>query len=169
MRIGIGRDLHRLVVGRRLVLGGIEIAHEAGLVGHSDADVLTHAIADAILGALASGDLGTHFPDSDPVWKNANSLKLLSRVATIATARGMMVGNVDATIVAAAPPIAPHRQAMRERLAAALNVSVKSISVKATTGEGVGPEGRGEAISATAIVLLTGDTRRPHTFMEMLE
>ncbi len=154
MRIGLGYDVHRLVRGRRLVLGGVEIAHPFGLAGHSDADVLSHAIADAILGALAIGDLGLHFPDTDPVWRDAVSVDLLARVTNLAGARGFGVGIVGASVTAEKPRLAPFRDAMRTRLAQALGVPAGDVSVKATSGDGVGPEGRGEAISTRAVVLL---------------
>ncbi len=154
VRVGIGYDVHRLAEGRALVLGGVTIPHERGLDGHSDADVLTHAIADAVLGALALGDLGTHFPDTDARWAGARSLDLLQHVVALARERGWRVGNADATIVARAPKIAPHRDAMRAALARVLGVSVDDVSVKATTGDGLGPDGRGEGMSAHAVVAL---------------
>lgn len=154
VRAGIGYDVHRFVQGRALVLGGVTIPHDRGLDGHSDADVLTHAITDAVLGALALGDLGAHFPDSDPRWAGARSLDLLRHVVSLAHERGWRVGNVDATITAPAPKLAPHRDAMRVSLADALGVSIDAVSVKATTGEGLGPDGRGECMTARAIVLV---------------
>lgn len=154
MRIGVGYDIHRLVDGRRLVLGGVEIVHATGLQGHSDGDVVTHAIADALLGALALGDLGHHFPDTDPRWTNASSLDLLSHIVILVAERGYVVGNVDVTVVAAQPRLAPHTLPMREALAPRLGVTLTDVSVKATTGEGLSPAGRGEAIAAHAVVLV---------------
>jgi 2-C-methyl-D-erythritol 2,4-cyclodiphosphate synthase len=153
-RIGQGWDLHRLVPGRRLVLGGVEIPFERGLDGHSDADVLTHAIIDALLGALADGDIGTHFPDRDPAWKDASSLDLLRRVAQRVRDAGWKVGNLDTTVVAQVPRIGPHREQMRERIAQALGADPAVVSLKGKTAEGLGAEGRGEAISAQAVVLI---------------
>jgi 2-C-methyl-D-erythritol 2,4-cyclodiphosphate synthase len=155
LRMGIGYDVHPFAPGRPLVLGGIEVPHDAGLAGHSDADALAHAVADAILGALALGDLGTHFPDSDPAWRGADSLDLLARVVALAGGHGWGVGNVDATVVAEAPRLAPHVPAMRRRLAEALGVAVDAVSVKATRHEGLGALGRGEGLAAVAVVLLT--------------
>lgn len=154
MRIGVGYDIHALVDGRRLVLGGVEIAHATGLLGHSDADVVTHAIADALLGALALGDLGTHFPDTDARWKDATSLDLLAHVVWLLAERAYVVGNVDVTVIAAAPKLAPHIGAMRAALAQRLGVEADRVSVKATTGEGLSAEGRGEAIAAHAVALV---------------
>jgi 2-C-methyl-D-erythritol 2,4-cyclodiphosphate synthase len=153
-RVGQGWDLHRLVAGRPLVLGGVTIPYEKGLAGHSDADALAHAIADALFGALADGDIGAHFPDRDPAWKDASSLDLLRRAVQRVREAGWAIGNVDATVVAEAPRLGPHRDAMRAALAEALGVEVARVSVKAKTAEGLGPEGRGEAISAQAVVLL---------------
>jgi 2-C-methyl-D-erythritol 2,4-cyclodiphosphate synthase len=155
LRVGNGFDVHRLVEGRRLVLGGVTIPHALGLLGHSDADVLLHAICDAVLGALALGDLGAHFPDSDPRWKDADSRALLRHVAALASERGWQVGNVDATIVAQAPKLAPHVAAMVGHIAADLNCDAGCVSVKATTTENLGFTGRGEGIAAIATVLLT--------------
>jgi 2-C-methyl-D-erythritol 2,4-cyclodiphosphate synthase len=154
IRVGQGWDLHRLVPGRPLVLGGVTIPYERGLAGHSDADALAHALIDALLGALAVGDIGTHFPDHDPAWKNAASLDLVRRVALHAREAGWTIGNVDATVIAEAPRLGPHREAMRAALASALGVPTDRVSIKAKTAEGLGPEGRGEAISAQAVVLL---------------
>ncbi len=154
MRIGNGFDVHALVVGRPLVLGGVVVPHERGLEGHSDADVLLHAVADAILGALALGDIGAHFPDSDARWKDADSRMLLRHVASLATARGYRVGNLDVTVIAQAPKVAPYVAAMRANLAADLACDVGCISVKATTTERLGFAGRGEGIAAMATVLL---------------
>ncbi len=154
IRIGNGFDVHALVAGRRLVLGGVTIPYERGLEGHSDADVLLHAIADATLGALALGDIGTHFPDTDPRWKGADSRVLLRHVAAMATARRYAVLNLDATIIAQAPKLAPHVPAMRANIAADLGCSVEQVSIKATTTERLGFAGRGEGIAALATVLL---------------
>ncbi|MCC6379455.1 MAG: 2-C-methyl-D-erythritol 2,4-cyclodiphosphate synthase [Burkholderiales bacterium] len=154
MRIGTGFDVHALVPGRRLVLGGVDVPHDRGLDGHSDADVLIHAIGDAILGALALGDLGRHFPDTDPRWKGADSRALLRRIAGMMEERGYAIGNVDATIVAQAPKLAPHVAAMRANIAADLGCPLDDVSVKATTTERLGFTGRGEGIAAEAVVLL---------------
>ena len=155
IRIGQGYDVHRLVEGRRLILGGVDIPHTKGLDGHSDADVLAHAIADALLGAAALGDIGKHFPDTDPAYKGADSLKLLSRVTEILGDHGFAVSNVDATVIAQAPKLAPHIEKMRENLAAAMGLPVDRVSVKATTEEKLGFSGRGEGISAQAVCLIT--------------
>jgi 2-C-methyl-D-erythritol 2,4-cyclodiphosphate synthase len=157
LRIGNGFDVHALVAGRRLVLGGVEIPHERGLDGHSDADVLLHAVCDAILGALALGDLGKHFPDSDPRWKGADSRMLLRQVASMAAIDGWRVGNVDVTVIAQAPKVAPHVPAMRANLAVDLGCEIDVVSVKATTTERLGFAGRGEGIAALASVILVRD------------
>ncbi|MCC7114960.1 MAG: 2-C-methyl-D-erythritol 2,4-cyclodiphosphate synthase [Burkholderiales bacterium] len=154
IRIGTGFDVHALVPGRALILGGVHVPHDRGLDGHSDADVLIHAIGDAILGALALGDLGRHFPDTDPKWKGADSRKLLRRIVALMTERGYAIGNVDATIIAQAPKLAPHIGAMRQHLAADLECTLDDVSVKATTTEKLGYTGRGEGIAAQAVVLL---------------
>lgn len=153
-RIGIGYDIHRLVDGRKLVLGGVEIPFEKGLLGHSDSDVLTHAICDALLGAAALGDIGTHFPDSDPRWAGASSLDFLARVVELVTEKGYRIANSDATVMAERPKLAPYVQAMRERLASVLRIDVDQVNVKAKTNEGLESVGRGEAMAAQAIVLL---------------
>ena len=150
-RTGIGYDIHRLVAGRPLILGGVEISHPMGLLGHSDADVLTHAIMDALLGAAADGDIGRHFPDSDPRWQGADSLALLRQVVARLAANGWRVGNVDATILAEAPRLAPHIATMRARLADSMGIPVTNVSVKATTVEGLGAIGRREGIAAMAV------------------
>lgn len=150
-RSGIGFDAHRLVSGRRLVLGGVEILHAQGLLGHSDADVLTHALMDALLGAVADGDIGRHFPDKDPRWKDADSIALLRLVVARLRELGWQVGNVDVTVLAEAPRLAPYIARMCERLAGALNVAPGRVSVKATTVEGMGAIGRREGISAMAV------------------
>jgi 2-C-methyl-D-erythritol 2,4-cyclodiphosphate synthase len=154
VRIGNGFDVHALVPGRKLILGGVEIPYERGLDGHSDADVLLHALADAILGALALGDIGRHFPDSDARWRGADSRALLRHVAGLATAAGYRIGNVDVTVIAQAPRLAPHVPLMRERIAADLGCGVDCVSVKATTTERLGFSGRGEGIAALASALL---------------
>ena len=154
MRIGHGYDVHRLVEGRALILGGVNIPFEKGLLGHSDADVLTHAVMDALLGAAALGDIGGHFPDSDPAYKGADSLALAREVAKLLQAKKYRVGNVDATILAQAPKLAPHIPQMRKNLALALGIPVDAISVKATTEEGLGFTGNGEGIAAHAVCLL---------------
>ncbi len=157
VRIGNGFDVHALVPGRRLVLGGVDIPFERGLDGHSDADVLLHALADAILGALALGDIGRHFPDSDPRWRGADSRVLLRHVAGLATEAGYRIGNVDVTVIAQAPKIAPHVAAMRTNIAADLDCDERCVSVKATTTEHLGFTGRGEGIAALATALLERD------------
>lgn len=154
MRIGHGYDVHRLVAGRPLILGGVEIPWEKGLLGHSDADVLTHAVMDALLGAAALGDIGALFPDSDPAYRGADSLKLLERVAALIRERGYVVGNIDATVLAQAPKLRPYIDAMRDRLAAACDVDAGRIGVKATTEEGLGFTGSGEGMAAHAVCLL---------------
>jgi 2-C-methyl-D-erythritol 2,4-cyclodiphosphate synthase len=153
-RIGIGYDIHRLVEGRKLVLGGVEIPFEKGLLGHSDSDVLAHAICDALLGAAALGDIGTHFPDNDPRWAGASSLEFLSRVVELVTQKGYRVANVDATVMAERPKLMPHIEAIRECLASVLRIDVDQVNVKAKTNEGLESVGRGEAMAAQAIVLL---------------
>lgn len=154
MRIGHGYDVHRLTHGRRLILGGVEIPFERGLLGHSDADVLTHAVMDALLGAAALGDIGKLFPDSDPAYEGADSLALLGQVVEALGREGYTVGNVDATVLAQRPKLAPHIPLMRERLAAAMAVDPGRVSVKATTEEGLGFTGTGEGIAAHAVALL---------------
>lgn len=154
MRVGIGYDIHRLAMGRRLVLGGVEIAAPAGLEGHSDADVLLHAAMDALLGAAALGDIGIHFPPSDERYHGISSLELLARVRDLLARTGYRVVNIDCVVVAEAPPIAPHVAVMRQRMASVLGTEPDAIGIKATTNEQVGPEGRGEAISAQAVALV---------------
>ena len=153
-RIGEGWDVHRLVAGRKLVLGGVEIAHSHGLLGHSDADALCHAITDALFGAAALGDIGHHFPDTDPQFKGADSLALLIEAARRVRAAGWQIGNVDATVITQAPKLAPHILAMRQRLAQSLGLVLDQVSVKAKTAEGLGPVGALEAIEARAVCLL---------------
>jgi 2-C-methyl-D-erythritol 2,4-cyclodiphosphate synthase len=153
-RIGIGNDTHKLVAGRPLLLGGVHISSERGGDGHSDADALLHAIADAVLGALCEGDLGVHFPSSDPQWKDANSLELLGRVIWLAHERGIQVVNVDSTIMLESPKLRPYVFAMREKIAEVLGVDISNVSVKAKTGEGLDAVGQGLAVSAQAVVLM---------------
>jgi 2-C-methyl-D-erythritol 2,4-cyclodiphosphate synthase len=150
-RCGIGYDAHRLMSGRKLILGGVEISHQRGLEGHSDADVLSHAIADAVLGALSAGDIGKHFPNTDEAIRGISSIEILRHVATIAAQKNARVVNIDATLLAEAPKISPHIPAMQEKIAAALGVQVDAISIKATTNEGLGAIGRGEGMSAIAV------------------
>ena len=154
MRIGHGYDVHRLVEGRDLILGGVKIPYEKGLLGHSDADVLTHAVMDALLGAAALGDIGKHFPDSDPAYKGADSLVLASHVAALLKQNGYRIGNVDATVIAQAPKLAPHIPAMRANLAAVLGIELDAINVKATTEEHLGFTGEGLGIAAHAVCLI---------------
>ena len=154
MRIGFGYDVHKLVPERKLILGGVDIPHEMGLLGHSDADVLVHALMDAILGALALGDIGKHFPDTDGAYKNIDSMILLERVTALMKEHGYEMGNADCTICAQRPKLAPHIEAMRENIARTLQTDIKNISVKATTTEKLGFPGREEGISAYAVCLL---------------
>lgn len=154
IRIGNGYDIHRLVDGRRLILGGVEIAHETGLLGHSDADVLTHAIMDAMLGALSLGDIGHYFPPTDPKWAGADSLVLLSQVNQLIQAQGWRIGNIDSVVVAERPKLKPHIKAMRDRISATLELQPDQIGIKATTNEKLGPVGREEGIAAYAVALL---------------
>ncbi|TLM67714.1 MAG: 2-C-methyl-D-erythritol 2,4-cyclodiphosphate synthase [Deltaproteobacteria bacterium] len=154
MRIGHGFDVHRLVPGRPLIIGGVTIPWHLGLLGHSDADVLLHAVCDAILGALGLGDIGKHFPDSDPAFKGIDSMRLLAHVVGLAQGRGYAVGNLDATVVAQQPRLAPHIPAMVARIAGACGVAAEQINVKATTTEQLGYTGRGEGIAAYAVVLM---------------
>ena len=154
LRIGHGYDVHRLVTGRPLILGGVEIPHENGLLGHSDADVLLHAVMDALLGAAALGDIGQHFPDTAAAFENISSMTLLRRVNELLKADGYAVINIDATILAQAPKLAPYRDKMRENVAAALGIDVSRISIKATTEEGLGFTGEKLGIAAHAVVLL---------------
>jgi len=154
IRTGLGVDTHAFTPGRPLILGGVEVPSEQGLAGHSDADVLTHAIMDALLGAAGLGDIGQHFPDTDAAFKDADSIALLRQVVADLRGRGCAIANVDATVVLERPKLAPHREAMRERLAEALGVAPGAVSVKATTGEGMGFVGRGEGAAAMAVVTL---------------
>ncbi len=154
IRVGQGADAHAFAEGRKLILGGVEIEHDRGLAGHSDADVLSHAITDALLGAAALGDIGKHFPDDDPAYKDADSLALLAHAKGVLGEAGWRVLNVDATIVAEAPRMAPYTEKMRQRLAGALGVDISQVSVKATTTERMGFTGRGEGIAALAVALI---------------
>jgi 2-C-methyl-D-erythritol 2,4-cyclodiphosphate synthase len=157
-RIGEGWDTHALVVGRKLILGGVEITHTHGLLGHSDADALCHAITDALFGAAAMGDIGFHFPDTDPQYRGAGSIALLAEAARRVRAAGWLIGNVDSTVIAQAPKMAPHILAMRQRIAQALAVGVDQVSVKAKTAENMGPVGQGDAIEARAVCLIARGT-----------
>lgn len=154
MRIGHGYDVHRLVEGRKLILGGVDIPFEKGLLGHSDADVLAHAVSDALLGAAALGDIGKHFPDTDPAYAGADSLKLLKHVVKLLNEKGWKVGNVDATILAQRPKLAPHIPVMVHNLAACLGVEIDQVNVKATTEEKLGFTGSGDGMAAHAVCLL---------------
>lgn len=154
IRIGQGFDIHQLQEGRKLIIGGIDIPHEKGLLGHSDADVLLHAISDACLGALALGDIGKHFPDTDAAFKDADSRELLRQIWALIKEKGYRLGNLDSTIIAQRPKMAPHIQAMRESVAKLLEADVSQINIKATTGEKLGFVGREEGIAAQAVVLL---------------
>ncbi len=155
MRIGMGYDVHRLVENRDLIIGGVKIPYEKGLLGHSDADVLLHAIMDALLGAAALGDIGKHFPDTDPKYKGADSMALLKEVARLLDENNYLVENIDATIIAQAPKMRPHIDTMRQNIADALQIDVSQVNVKATTEEGLGFTGTGEGISSQAICMLT--------------
>ena len=155
MRIGHGYDVHRLTEGRKLILGGVEVPHTLGLLGHSDADVLTHAVMDALLGAAALGDIGRHFPDTDPAYAGADSLKLLDHVVELLEKKGYQVGNVDATILAQKPKLAPYIEKMRDNLAARMKVEPDQVNVKATTEEKLGFTGAEEGIAAHAVALLS--------------
>ena len=157
VRTGIGYDSHRLVRGRRLVLGGVEIPHELGLEGHSDADVLAHAVIDALLGAAGLGDIGEHFPDSEERWRDVDSMHLLRAIVAMVIAGGHEIVNVDCTVVMERPRLAPHRGEIRSRLAQALGVDSARVNVKASTGEGMGFVGRGEGVAALAVTSLEGE------------
>ena len=160
MRIGTGYDVHRLVEGRKLILGGVDIPYEKGLLGHSDADVLVHAIMDALLGAAALGDIGLHFPDSDPAYEGADSLSLAGHVSRILEDNGWIIENVDSTVIAQVPKLRPYIDQMRTNIARALRIDVTKVSVKATTEEHLGFTGRGEGISAQAAALLTASPQQ---------
>lgn len=159
MRIGMGYDVHKLVEGRKLILGGVTIPYEKGLLGHSDADVLLHAIMDALLGAAALGDIGKHFPDSDPAYKGISSIKLLKKVGELLEENCFFIENIDATIIAQAPKMRPHIDKMRANIVDALGIEIGQINVKATTEEGLGFTGTGEGISSQAICLLTSPSQ----------
>lgn len=154
MRIGLGFDVHSFEEGRRLILGGVEIPHDRGLLGHSDADVLAHALMDALLGAVREGDIGRLFPDTDPAFRDADSLELLAQVAALVAARGFVVADADCVLVAEEPKLSPYREQMRAKLARSLGVAVDRVGVKATTTEGLGFTGRAEGIAAYAVALL---------------
>ncbi len=153
-RIGLGYDIHRLVAGRRLVLGGIEIPFDLGLDGHSDADVVSHAIIDALLGAASLGDIGSHFPDDDPAYKDADSIELLKKTRAMVEEKGFAVGNIDVTIIAESPRLAPYVTEMKRRVTEAVGISLGDVSLKATTNEKIGAIGKGEGIAAFSVVLL---------------
>ncbi len=157
MRAGIGYDIHRLTDGRKLFLGGVEIPHSKGLLGHSDGDALIHAISDAMLGALSLGDIGEHFPNTDPKYKGISSMELLKKVSVLVRGKGFVVNNIDTMIIAEEPRIFPFRDSMIKALSGALGVEVNKVSIKATTAEGIGSIGKGEAIAAYAIVTLAKD------------
>lgn len=163
MRIGMGYDVHKLVEGRDLIMGGVKIPHEKGLLGHSDADVLLHAIMDALLGAAALGDIGKHFPDTDPAYKGASSIKLLEHVGKLLEDSCFLIENIDATIIAQAPKMRPHIDTMRANIANALGIDISQVNVKATTEEGLGFTGAKEGISSQAICMLT----TPSSLMDM--
>lgn len=154
IRVGEGWDVHALVAGRKLIIGGVEIPFHLGLLGHSDADVLLHAITDALLGAAGLGDIGRHFPDTDPQFKGADSMVLLAEAARCVRAQGWQIGNVDSTVIAQAPKMAPHIPAMCERIAAALGIEADQVNVKAKTAEKLGPVGQGQSMEARAVTLL---------------
>lgn len=155
MRIGLGYDVHKLTEGCDMIMGGVKIPYEKGLLGHSDADVLVHAVMDALLGAAAMGDIGKHFPDTDPAYKGISSIKLLEKVGELLQEKGFLIENIDATIIAQAPKMRPHIDTMRENIAKALGIEMEQINVKATTEEGLGFTGAGEGISSQAICMLT--------------
>jgi len=159
MRVGIGFDIHRLGEGREVVLGGVKIAFERGLIGHSDADVLVHAICDALLGAAGEGDIGVHFPNTDPIYKGISSMELLKKTRDIVAGRGFQVSNIDSVVIAEGPKVSPYRDIMEKNIAAALGVEPDRIHVKATTAEGLGSIGRGEGIAAYAVCLLVNEGR----------
>jgi len=163
MRIGLGFDIHPFAPGRRLVIGGVEIDHTVGLAGHSDADVLLHAIGDALLGAAALGDIGQHFPPSDPQYRDISSLVLLGRVRCLVEEAGYTIGNVDASVIAEGPKLSPHYAGMRQRIADCLGIGMGQVSVKATTAEGLGTLGRGEGMAAFAVAtLIENPTSQQH-------
>jgi len=157
IRVGNGYDIHQLGEGRSLIIGGVKIDHSLGLLGHSDADVLTHAIMDALLGALSLGDIGHHFPPSDPKWANADSIELLKEVQRVIAGQGWSIGNIDAVVVAEKPKLKPHLKAMRDRVANTLALNLDQVSIKATTNEKMDAVGREEAIASYAVALLVGN------------
>ena len=165
MRVGMGYDVHRLATGRKLIIGGVEIPYEKGLLGHSDADVLLHAIMDALLGAAALGDIGKHFPDTDPEYEGISSIKLLEHVGRLLDEGGYVIENIDATIIAQRPKMRPHIDQMRENIAAALNIETEQVNVKATTEEGLGFTGTGEGISSQAVCAVEKYTNYASTDM----
>lgn len=165
MRVGMGYDVHRLAAGRKLIIGGVEIPYEKGLLGHSDADVLLHAIMDALLGAAALGDIGKHFPDTDPEYEGISSIKLLEHVGRLLDEGGYVIGNIDATIIAQRPKMRPHIDQMRENIAAALNIETEQVNVKATTEEGLGFTGTGEGIASQAVCAVEKYTNYASTDM----
>ncbi len=154
LRIGLGYDVHALSLDRRLIIGGVEIEHPQGLIGHSDADVLCHAVCDALLGGIRAGDIGQHFPDTDPAYENISSLELLRRVGGLVTSSGFEIIDIDCTVVAQAPKLSPYREIMRANIASALSLSIDAVGIKATTTEHLGFEGREEGIGAQAVALL---------------
>jgi 2-C-methyl-D-erythritol 2,4-cyclodiphosphate synthase len=158
MRVGIGYDVHVLAPGETLIIGGVMLEHDLGTVAHSDGDVLTHAIIDALLGAIASGDIGSHFPDTDERWKGADSIELLKTVSQKLADSGFRIGNIDSTVALQRPRLRPHIDAMRSNIAGALGIPIETVSVKATTTEGLGPEGRQEGVTAYATCLVLPDT-----------
>lgn len=166
MRVGMGYDVHRLVENRKLIIGGVEIPYEKGLLGHSDADVLLHAVSDALLGAAALGDIGKHFPDTEEKWKGADSMKLLERVGEMLEEKMFFVENIDATIIAQAPKMRPYIDTMRENIARVLHLNVEQVNIKATTEEGMGFTGEGKGISAQAICMVASPT---NLFNEKME
>ena len=168
MRIGMGYDVHRLQEGCKLIMGGVEIPYEKGLLGHSDADVLVHAVMDALLGAAALGDIGKHFPDTDPAYKGISSILLLQKVGELLEEHCFLIENIDATIIAQAPKMRPHIDQMRQNMADALKIDVSQINVKATTEEGLGFTGAGEGISAQAICLLNSHPKRTRSILQSL-
>ena len=166
MRVGMGYDVHRLVENRKLIIGGVEIPYEKGLLGHSDADVLLHAVSDALLGAAALGDIGKHFPDTEEKWKGADSMKLLERVGEMLEEKMFFVENIDATIIAQAPKMRPYIDTMRENIARVLHLNVEQVNIKATTEEGMGFTGEGKGISAQAICMVASPTNLCNEKME---
>lgn len=159
IRVGMGQDVHRLVPGRRLILGGVEIPFDKGLLGHSDADVLVHSICDALLGAAGLGDMGSHFPDTDPAYKDIDSLKILKKTCTMVREKGFEIVNLDSTVFAEAPKLAAYKTGMEKKIARTIEIAFKCVNVKATTCEGLGFIGRGEGIGAATVVMIYRDTK----------